>query len=73
MLISATSQIKLPDVHTITFGHKLRHWPNVTLNYIEKFTSVTSIGQINLPVVWKPYLYFLSFSTLMTSSGQLNN
>ena len=71
--VTATGQINFPDVHTMTFGQKLRHWPTVKLNYIEKFDSVTATGQINLPVGCQPYLYFLSFSTLTTSSGQLNN
>ena len=35
----------------MTFMHKLRHWPIVTLTYIEKFDSVTATSQINLPDV----------------------
>ena len=37
------------DVHPVTFGHKLRHWPIVTRTYIEKFDSVT--GTSRLPAV----------------------
>ena len=71
--VTAISQIILPDVHPMTFGHKLRHWPIVTLTYIEKFDLVNATGQLNLPVGCQPYLYFLSFSTLTTSSDPLNN
>ena len=66
--VSASTQINLPDVHTMTFGHKLMHWPIVTLTYIEKFDSVVATSQINLTVSCQPYLYFLSFSTLTTYS-----
>ena len=40
-------------------------WPIVTLNDIEKFDSVTATGQISLPVGCRPYLYFLSFPSLI--------
>ena len=36
--------------YPMTFWNKLKHWPIVTLNYIEKFDSVMATGQINLPV-----------------------
>ena len=61
------------DVQPMIFGHKLRHWPIITRTYIEKFDSVTATGQINLPAGCQKFVYFLSFPTLMTSSGQLYN
>ena len=37
------------DVHHLTIGHELQHWPSVTRTYIEKFDLVIATSQINLP------------------------
>ena len=39
------------DVHPLTIGYTLRHWPIVTRIYIEKFDLITATGQINFPDV----------------------
>ena len=51
------------DVHTMIFRYKLRHWPIVTLTW----------SQLPVRLICQPYLYFLSFSTITTSSGPLKN